>query len=105
MLGLGLGIVEGKGKRRMLEDEILIKRSNEEEFGELEGLEEDFTRAYMSLPYEMDANAFAYEKVKEICGDTATIRELINFWIPKEKMDYEELRKLFLRIEKEIKIR
>lgn len=71
----------------------------------LEGLEEDFTRAYMSLPYEMDANAFAYEKVKEICGDTATIRELINFWIPKEKMDYEELRKLFLRIEKEIKIR
>lgn len=30
----------------------------------LDGEEEYFTAAYLSLPYEMDANTFAYERVK-----------------------------------------
>ena len=65
----------------------------------LEGSEEYFTHAYMSLPYELDANAFAYEKVKEICSETPQLQELYSFWIPKEKLDYEDLRKLFLSID------
>lgn len=65
----------------------------------LEGSEDYFTRAYLSLPYELDANAFAYEKVKEICGDTPQLLELYSFWIPEEKMDHDELRKLFVRID------
>ena len=66
---------------------------------ELGGPEEYFTRAYLSLPYEMDANAFAYEKVKELCGDSAELRELYGFWMPKERMAYPELETLFRRID------
>ena len=66
----------------------------------LEGNEEFFTRAYMSLPYEIDANNFAYEKTKERCGDTPSLKELYNFWIPISKVGYNELKLLFNRIDK-----
>ena len=66
----------------------------------LEGNEEFFTRAYMSLPYEIDANNFAYEKTKERCGDTLGLKELYNFWIPTSKVSYNELKLLFNRIDK-----
>lgn len=65
----------------------------------LDGTEDYFAHAYMSLPYELDANAFAYEKVKEICGDTAELQELYAFWIPKDKFGYDEHIKLFCRID------
>ncbi len=66
------------------------------------GDENYFTRAYMNLPYEIDANTFAYEKAREICGDSAELKELFDFWIPKDSLDYEELRKLFCRIDAEL---
>lgn len=66
----------------------------------LEGSEEHFTRAYMSLPYELDANAFAYERTKEICGDTDELQKLYSFWMPKETLDYSELQKLFVSIDR-----
>ncbi len=53
----------------------------------------------MKLPYEIDANTFAYEKTREICGDRAELKELFDFWIPKESFDYEEHRKLFCQID------
>ena len=65
----------------------------------LEGSEEYFTRAYMSLPYELDANTFAYEKVKEICGNTDELQELYAFWCPKDRMSYDEHIQLFHRID------
>lgn len=65
----------------------------------LDGSEEYFTRAYMSLPYELDANAFAYEKVKELCGKSDELQSLYSFWIPAKKMDYVELHDLFIRID------
>lgn len=68
----------------------------------LDGSEEYFTRAYMSLPYELDANAFAYDRVKEICGDTAQLRELFTYWTPTEQMQYPELGTLFRRIDAEL---
>ena len=67
----------------------------------LKGEEDLFVSAYMNLPYELDANTFAYEKVREICGDTEQLRELYRFWMPKEKMNFEELRMLFSRIDSE----
>lgn len=66
----------------------------------LDGAEDYFTRAYLSLPYELDANDFAYERVKEICGDIPQLQELYNFWIPKEKLSYNELQKLFVRVDR-----
>ena len=65
----------------------------------LEGPEEYFTRAYMSLPYELDANIFAYEKTRELCGDTEALQQLYGFWVPKEKMNYWEHKALFDRID------
>lgn len=68
----------------------------------LKGSEDYFTRAYMSLPYELDANTFAYERTKEICGDTAQLRELYAFWVPTAQMQYPELRTLFRQIDAEV---
>lgn len=65
----------------------------------LEGSEKHFTRVYMSLPYELDANTFAYEKVKNLCGKSDELQSLYSFWIPAEKMDYVELHDLFIRID------
>ncbi len=68
----------------------------------LPGDESYFTHAYMSLPCEMDANTFAYEMVKQICGDSAELRELLAFWIPKDSFDFEEHRTLFRRIDEKL---
>lgn len=68
----------------------------------LEGAEDYFTSAYLSLPYELDANIFAYERTKGKCGDSAQLQELYRFWIPKEKLDYGELKMLFCRIDQSL---
>lgn len=68
------------------------------------GDENYFTRAYRSMPYEIDANTFAYEKARKICGDSAELKELYDFWIPKDSFDYEEHRKLFWRIDEKLRI-
>lgn len=68
----------------------------------LEGAEDYFTGAYLSLPYELDANAFAYEKVKSMCGDSPELRALYNSWLPAEKCNYEDLRKLFCLIDQRL---
>ncbi len=68
----------------------------------LSGNESYFISAYVSLPYEIDANTFAYEKVKEICGDSEELKKLFEFWTPKDTFDYEEYRKLFCRIDEKL---
>lgn len=65
----------------------------------LEGSEAYFTRAYLSMPYEKDANAFAYDSVRKICGDTMELKRLYDFWTPKQLFDYRECRELFSRID------
>ncbi len=70
----------------------------------LDGDEDYFTRAYRNLPYEIDANTFAYKKVKQTCGDSAKLQELLDFWIPKDSFDYEEYRKLFRRIDAKLRM-
>lgn len=68
----------------------------------LEGSEDYFTHVYRSLPYEVDANTFAYEEAKELCGDSEQLHELYGFWIPEDKLEYVELRKIFDRIDDKI---
>ena len=65
----------------------------------LDGSEEYFVCAYMNLPYEIDANIFAYKRVKIICGDTAELQELYAFWAPKDRLDYSEHKNIFKRID------
>lgn len=68
----------------------------------LKGSESDFTDAYMSLPYEIDANNFAYQRVKQICGDSADLQGLYEAWTPKVIWKYEEYDKLFRKIDREV---
>jgi len=70
----------------------------------LEGVESYFTNAYLSLPYEVDANTFSYEQVKAICGDLPELRELYNAWIPEERWTYEKLKALFCQIDGALKV-
>lgn len=50
----------------------------------LDGSTEHFTELYLGQPYERDANDFAYEKVKELLGDSPELQELHAFWTPKK---------------------
>lgn len=65
----------------------------------LEGPEEYFTHIYKSLPYEMDASTFAYEKTKALCGDSPALTDLYQFWMPAQRPDYDACRTVFQRIE------
>jgi len=65
----------------------------------LQGSEDFFTRAYLSLPYELDANAFAFETVKTICGENIELRDLYAMWLPKEPMQYAQIEKIFDQID------
>ena len=70
----------------------------------LEGDECYYTNAYLSLPYEVDANDFAYEQVKAICSDSPELRELYNAWIPEKRWTYEALKALFCQIDRAMKV-
>jgi hypothetical protein len=65
----------------------------------LEDSEEYFTNIYLNIPYEIDANAFAYDKTKEICGDTLELKELCSFWMPAKKIKYDDCKTIFRRID------
>ena len=41
----------------------------------LEGGEGYFTSLYLGQPHEVDANTFAYEQTRKICGDSAGLKE------------------------------
>lgn len=53
----------------------------------------------MSLPYELDANAFAYERAKAICSNAAELWKLYSHWTPQNRYDYDEHKKLFCLID------
>lgn len=65
----------------------------------MEDSEEYFTNIYLNIPYEIDANAFAYEKTKELCGDTLELEELCSFWMPAKKIKYDDCKTIFRRID------
>ena len=68
----------------------------------LDGAEDDFVQAYMGIPYEMDANAFAYEKTREVCGDLPQLRRLYESWLPEKAWTDEVYRRLFARIDAQL---
>lgn len=68
----------------------------------LDGPEAYFTEAYMGQPYEVDANGAAYEKAKELFGDSPELRELYAFWLPKKPVPAETYRELYALIDKKI---
>lgn len=67
--------------------------------GKLEGEAAYFTNAYLGLPYEVDANRFAYAKVCACCGDSEELKGLLARNSPEYDMSAEEYRALFRRID------
>lgn len=62
-----------------------------------------FSLAYQSLPYEMDANEYACERVKACmpeCGKQ--IEALCRFWLPREVISEKELEEMFARIDQAV---
>ena len=68
----------------------------------LEGAEYDFINAYLSMPYERDANEYAYQQTKLLCGDSAELDRLYDMWKPAFVLQDAECRKLFCLIDSKI---
>ena len=68
----------------------------------LEGGEEYFANLYLGQPYEVDANTYAYRKVKEIYGDSEGLRKLYGSWIPNQPVSDELYDSIFARIDERV---
>lgn len=69
----------------------------------IEGTGEYFRNLYMNLPYEKDANVFAYRKTSEILGDSAGLRELYSYWVPGCSFGIDEFIEVFGIIDEKCK--
>lgn len=65
---------------------------------QLEGDTAWFTRAYLSLPYELDANEFACDQLAHAALDAAA-EQLRHLWIPADPISEAEFVSLFQQIE------
>ena len=65
----------------------------------LPGSEEYFCDVYLRLPYELDANAYAYRTVKFLLGESEALDKLYSMWLPKKRISAEEYRKLFEQVD------
>lgn len=62
-----------------------------------------FTNLYLGQPHEMDANIFAYEQTRKLCGDSTELKELFDFWMPRHVMPDDEYDGIFALIDEKIK--
>lgn len=69
----------------------------------INGDEEFLKNLYISQPYEMDANKYAYKKVCEVIGFSKELEQLYHRWIPKRKIPNETYRLIYKEIDKSIK--
>ena len=68
----------------------------------LEGEEEYFINLYLSQPYEVDANSYAYQKTKELFGPSKELNGLFTFWSPKKDISFVDFHKFYEEIDKMI---
>lgn len=61
-----------------------------------------FTQAYLSLPYELDANEYACQQIEADASCASAAEKLRHLWIPRQALSPEELTRLFQRIDNAI---
>ncbi len=64
----------------------------------IDGTPEFLQSAYLGQPYEADANTFAYETVKRICGDLPELHRLFSFWMPEHRLTDAQYDSLYREI-------
>lgn len=68
----------------------------------LEGTEEFFTNAYLGHPCEVDANLYAYEAVKNICGESKELDSLFQSFLPEKTLSDEQYLELYDTIDRAV---
>lgn len=68
----------------------------------LDGSEEYFTNLYLGQPHEIDANVFAYEQTRKLYGDSAELKALLDFWMPRQAVPVETYNAVFSQIDESI---
>ena len=69
----------------------------------LEGGKELFTDVYLGQPYEVDANRYAYEKVRTLFGDSEELRRLYDFRMPNRHVPDDEYAAYYAMIDEKAK--
>ena len=62
----------------------------------------DFMQVYKSLPYEIDANKFAYKETKKLFKNKNEIKMMYKKTLPSQKVKYNDLKNIFNLIDDEI---
>ena len=70
----------------------------------LTGGEEYFTNIYLGQPYEVDANTYAYRRVKDICGDSEGLQKLYEDWLPNQTVSDELYNSIFAKIDEKLNL-
>lgn len=70
----------------------------------LEGGEAYFTNIYLGQPYEADANAYAYERVKKLYGESDGLRELYESWMPSQPVPDDVYASVYALIDERIQV-
>lgn len=84
----------------ILYDGTCFKLINNEWYStNLSGDELYFTEAYKNLPYEIDANDYAYNRVTSELGNNEELKNLYNLFKPKVIWKYEKLKEVFSLID------
>ena len=68
----------------------------------LDGSEEYFTNLYLGQPHEVDANVFAFEQTRNLYGDSAELKVLFDFWMPRQPVPIETYNAVFSQIDESI---
>lgn len=71
----------------------------------LKSSKENSANLYLGQPYEVDANTYAYERVKQIYGNLEGLYELYTFWMPSHAVSDEVYDDIFKQIDEKIKMK
>ena len=67
-----------------------------------EGSTAELSDIYLSLPYERDANQFAFQAVAKRVGSSEELNELFRQWMPHRALTEDEFRRIFAVIDRNI---
>lgn len=68
----------------------------------IQGSETYLSDAYLGQPYEVDANNYAYKKVKDLYGSSAELEKLYSFWMPNTLLSDADYIRIYSEIDEKV---